>query len=264
MELKKTMTLVNGCTVIVGSIIGSGIFVSPSGVLRVRPPSTSPPQNTGSVNMALVVWTCSGIFSMIGAYCFAELGCMVRKSGADYAYIMAALGRFPAFIRMWVEVIVIMPATIAIVALTFSVYALKPFFPECSPADGAVIDPVKILAALCICKLCRDLTTISGTLAFINCWEVRWATAIQDIFTYAKLLALAIIIVTGLAQISLGKVTMQRLDFNRIFQTENFTFEETEPDVTKVALSFYSGDPSNQQTLQACSLTTVGTISTSS
>ena len=103
--------------------------------------------------MALVVWTCSGIFSMIGAYCFAELGCMIRKSGADYAYIMAALGRFPAFIRMWVEVIVIMPATIAIVALTFSVYALKPFFPECNPADGAVIDPTKILAALCICKL---------------------------------------------------------------------------------------------------------------
>ena len=98
----------------------------------------------------------------------------------------------------------------------------------------------------------------------MNCYEVKWATFIQDIFTYAKLLALAIIIVTGLAQISLGKVTMQRLDFNRIFQTENFTFEETEPDVTKVALSFYSGDHSNQQTLQACSLTTVGTISTSS
>ena len=91
---------------------------------------------------------------------------------------------------------------------------------------------------------------------------MRWATAIQDIFTYAKLLALAIIIVTGLAQISMGKVALQRLTNNRIFQTENFTFEETEPDVTKVALSFYSGKPSSQQTLQACSLTMVGTTST--
>ena len=54
--LKPKMTLLNGCTVIVGSIIGSGIFVSPSGVLA----------NTGSVNMALVVWITSGIFSMIG------------------------------------------------------------------------------------------------------------------------------------------------------------------------------------------------------
>ena len=74
--------------------------------------------------------------------------------GADYAYIMVALGRFPAFIRcrkyyhdpistissdrMWVECIIIMPATIAIVALTFSLYALKPFFPECSPPDEVV------------------------------------------------------------------------------------------------------------------------------
>lgn len=53
--LKPKMTLINGITVIVGSIIGSGIFVSPSGVLK----------NTGSVNMSLIVWTVSGLFSMV-------------------------------------------------------------------------------------------------------------------------------------------------------------------------------------------------------
>lgn len=53
--LKAKMSLLNGCTVIVGSIIGSGIFVSPSGVLK----------NTGSVNMALIVWVISGLFSMV-------------------------------------------------------------------------------------------------------------------------------------------------------------------------------------------------------
>ena len=51
-ELKPKMSLLNGCTVIVGSIIGSGIFVSPSGVLM----------ETGSVNMALMVWIISGVF----------------------------------------------------------------------------------------------------------------------------------------------------------------------------------------------------------
>ena len=202
-ELKPKMTLLNGVTVIVGSIIGSGIFVSPSGVLA----------QTGSVNMSLVVWISSGVFSMIGAYCYAELGCMIKKTGADYAYIMVTFGNFLAFIRLWVECIIVRPCSQAIVALTFSVYATKPFFPECEPPDGAV----RLLAALCICVL-----------TFINCWEVKWATFVQDIFTYAKLLALFIIIATGMVQLGNGK-------------TENFTWDDTEQDVTKIALSFYSG-----------------------
>jgi L-type amino acid transporter 8 len=138
-ELKPKMSLLNGCTVIVGSIIGSGIFVSPSGVLA----------NTGSVNMALTVWIISGVFSMVGAYCYAELGCMIRKTGADYAYIMVSFGPFMAFIRLWVECIIVRPCSQAIVALTFAIYATKPFFPECDPPD----ESVRLLAAVCICKL---------------------------------------------------------------------------------------------------------------
>ena len=61
-------------------------------------------------------------------------------------YIMITFGRFLAFMRLWVECIVVRPATIAIVALTFSIYAVKPFFPECDPPDSAV----RMLAAVCI------------------------------------------------------------------------------------------------------------------
>jgi solute carrier family 7 L-type amino acid transporter-like protein len=201
--LQAKMTLLNGCTVIVGSIIGSGIFVSPSGVLK----------NTGSVNMALTVWIISGVFSMIGAYCYAELGCMIKKTGADYAYIMVTFGPFLAFIRLWVECMIVRPCSQAIVALTFSIYATKPFFQECDPPD----ESVRLLAAVCICVL-----------TFVNCWEVKWATFVQDIFTYAKVLALLIIIGTGVYQLCLGKV-------------EYFTWENTEQDNTKIALSFYAG-----------------------
>lgn len=64
--LKAKMSLLNGCTVIVGSIIGSGIFVSPTGVLKY----------TGSVNLALIVWVVSGVFSMVSTTgaCWQSVG----------------------------------------------------------------------------------------------------------------------------------------------------------------------------------------------
>ncbi|CAL4121883.1 unnamed protein product, partial [Meganyctiphanes norvegica] len=178
--LKPKMTLMNGITVIVGSIIGSGIFISPSGVLK----------NTGSVGMSLVVWIISGLFSMVGAYCYAELGCMIQKTGADYAYIMTTFGPFMAFMRLWVECMIVRPCSQTIVALTFSVYVMQPFFPDCEHPDASA----RLLAAVCILVL-----------TFVNCWNVKWATRVQDVFTFAKLLALFIIIITGFVQLGFGK-----------------------------------------------------------
>lgn len=107
--------------------------------------------------------------------------------------------------RLWAECLIVRPCTITIVALTFAKYSVKLIFPECEPPD----DSVRMLAAVCICENNVTLYVynihFTGVLAFINCWNVRWATAVQDVFTYAKLLALFIIMATGVVQLGKGE-----------------------------------------------------------
>ncbi len=153
--LKPKISLLNGCTVIVGCIIGSGIFVSPRGVL----------ENTGSVGLALIVWLLCGLFSLVGSYCFAELGTAIVRSGADYAYIFEAFGPFLAFLRLWVEGIVVRPCTIAVVALTFSYYIIEPLFPDCEQPESAV----RLLAAICIGKYSTLLSYTIGIYLYWGC-----------------------------------------------------------------------------------------------
>lgn len=136
--LERKITLFNGVALIVGTIIGSGIFVSPTGVF----------QSTQSVGVSLLVWVLSGLLSTLGALCYAELGCSITRSGGDYAYIYAAFGPLAGFLRLWVALLIIRPTTQAIVAITFAQYAAKPFFPECDPPK----DAVRLLAAVCLCK----------------------------------------------------------------------------------------------------------------
>ncbi|KAK3790473.1 hypothetical protein RRG08_015942 [Elysia crispata] len=135
-RLRQHLSLGNGIAIIVGIIIGSGIFISPKGVM----------QEAGSVGSSLIIWAICGAICLLGAMCYAELGTAILKSGADYAYINEAYGTFPAFLYLWVAVVIILPTGNAITALTFANYVLQPIFPECGPPSTLI----SLTAALCI------------------------------------------------------------------------------------------------------------------
>lgn len=205
-KLKKELGLTEGIAIIVGIIVGSGIFVSPKGVLEY----------SGSIGVALIVWGVSGLLSTVGALCYAELGTMIPRSGGDYAYIHEAFGPLMAFLYLWVALVIIMPTGNTVIALTFANYILQPLFSDC---DAPPDIPVRLLAAVVICFL-----------TWVNCSNVKWATKVQDVFTGAKLLALVIIVAAGVYHLAAGN----RDNYQKPFEGTNW-----EP--AAFATAFYQG-----------------------
>ena len=128
---------------VVGCIIGSGIFISPKGIL----------QNTGgSVGWALMVWVACGFMSMVGALCMAELATTFPRSGGDFMYIMVGFNKLLAFLRVFTFVFVVRPAATAVVSMTMGSYLLAPLFPDCGPGSQPPDSAIKLLAAIMLCK----------------------------------------------------------------------------------------------------------------
>merc|ERR1711990_380772 len=149
LELKRTVGLFSGISLIVGTMIGSGIFVSPTGLL----------DRTGSVAMSLIVWVACGFVSMLGALAYAELGTMIPSSGAEYAYFMEAFGPFPAYMFSWVSTMIIKPSQLAIICMSFAAYSVEAFaYVNCWSVELAT----KVQDVFCSCKLVAVAIIIAG------------------------------------------------------------------------------------------------------
>ena len=98
--------------VVVGSVIGSGIFIVPAGVAR----------NVPFLGGIAAVWVIGGLFSLAGALTLAELGTMLPDAGGPYVYLREAFGRLPAFLFGWSELLIIRTGSIATLASAFGLY----------------------------------------------------------------------------------------------------------------------------------------------
>nr|XP_050024893.2 Y+L amino acid transporter 2-like [Dermacentor andersoni] len=128
-RLKRQLGWIGGTAVLVGNVVGSGIFVTPSLIFR----------NSESVGVALLIWCLSGMLSLMGGLCYAELAAVLPACGGDYAYIVAAgraLGRagdLTAFMCAWSFATLSDPLGGATQGLTFSTYALSLAYTDCTP-----------------------------------------------------------------------------------------------------------------------------------
>ncbi|CAF1380893.1 unnamed protein product [Rotaria sp. Silwood1] len=120
--LKRQLSLFSGTCFIIANIVGSGIFISPQGVLKY----------TESVGLCLVIWTACGIVSILGALCYAEIGTIIPLSGAELAYMTEGIGSVHArtgdvlaFLCSWAGIFILKPSGTAVVILAGTQYLLS-------------------------------------------------------------------------------------------------------------------------------------------
>ncbi len=172
-ELTRSLRQGDLVLVVIGTVIGSGIWLVPGTVLR---------NTAGDPGVALLVWLVGGICSLLGALTFAELGTLYPDAGGSYTYVREAFGRFPAFLLGWTLFLAINTGSTATLAVAFSNYAgeLMPLGPL-----GR-----KLLAVLMIVAV-----------SAVNIRGVRHAATVQNWSTAVKVAAILAIAILG---ISLG------------------------------------------------------------
>jgi len=215
LEKNKTLTYLNGLSLVVGLIIGSGIFSSPSQVNL----------HVGSPGAALIIWTISGLLAWTGAASYAELGGAIPLNGGAQVYLAKIFGELAGFLFTWTAILVLKPGSAAIIAIILGEYvgraiigaeveAINPWFNK-APAFGALL-----------------IVTV------FNCVSTRLPARIGDVFMIFKFVALAAVTIIGILVATIG------LSFRTPANTEWKTvgwFENTSHSVSDWAVALYAG-----------------------
>ena len=167
---RPTLGIFDATTIIVGLIVGAGIFGTPSIVAGA----------VGSEAMLVAVWIAGGVFSIIGALCYAELATAFPSAGGEYHFLQRAFGRSLAFLYGWARMTVIVAGSIAVFAYLFGDYMSRVM------NLGAYSSA--IWAALVV-----------GVLTIVNYLGIREGKTTQNLFTILEVSGLVIIVVAGLA-----------------------------------------------------------------
>ncbi len=157
-ELVRELGLVDSVLLVLGAIIGSGIFLTPGGIARTT-------QSAGAV---FFVWILGGVLTFCGALSYAELGAAYPRAGGIYVFLREAYGRATAFLFGWCVFFVMVSGSIATLASAFSIYL-------------SYLLPVSQLVS----KLCAVAVIL--ILSLINCLGVRSGARVQNLLSVIKI-----------------------------------------------------------------------------
>ncbi|KAK2811828.1 hypothetical protein FQN50_001866 [Emmonsiellopsis sp. PD_5] len=215
LERHKTLTYMNGLSLIIGLIIGSGVFSSPGQVSA----------NVGSPGASLIVWVVAGVLAWTGAASYAELGGAIPLNGGAQVYLAKIFGELVGFLFTWSAVFVLKPGSAAIIAIIFGEYVVRAIV-------GAEVETINPWINKGVAIV--GLMVVTG----LNCISTRLGTRIGDLFMFFKFLALLGVAVIGIVVAATGLSYKGEAD--RQWLTTSW-FEGTSTNVSSWAVALYAG-----------------------
>src|SRR5918998_5415493 len=188
-QLQRGLSLLDATMIVVGSMIGSGIFIVSAESSRL----------VGSPGWLLAAWTLAGVLTITGALSCAELAAMMPRAGGQYVFLREAYGPAWGFLFGWSLLLVIQTGTIAAVAVAFANF-VGVLWPQVSGADY-IVAPRRLYGSYAVSLSTQQLVAVVMILflTFTNTLGLKVGKWIQNVFTFTKTGALAALIVLGLA-----------------------------------------------------------------
>lgn len=187
-QLVRTLGLFDATMIVIGSMIGSGIFIVSAESSRL----------VGAPGWLLLTWVVAGALTIMGALCCAELAAMMPRAGGVYVFLREAYGPAFGFLFGWALFLVVQTGTIAAVAIAFARF-LGVFVPAIA-GDHYFVAPIIVLPGYAVSLSTEQLVAILliAVLTFLNTRGLRVGTIIQNSFTSTKTVALLGVIIIGL------------------------------------------------------------------